>query len=132
MRAVSLSYSTTPPSPPSPLSPLLTITHTLHHHLTTSTPQHLTTSPPQSPGIVSEKLLKCSRCKMVRYCGKQCQSDHYHYHKPTCNWTRSFRKGEPQVDEQGAVIYETLSIYTTPLMSSPAQYDSAGKVTKLN
>ncbi|KAH8833234.1 hypothetical protein DL96DRAFT_1457839, partial [Flagelloscypha sp. PMI_526] len=31
-----------------------------------------------------EKLLKCSKCKLVSYCGKECQKKHWKIHKTVC------------------------------------------------
>ena len=30
-------------------------------------------------------LLRCIRCKMVWYCGRDCQEEDWPYHKPNCN-----------------------------------------------
>ena len=35
-------------------------------------------------GTYSSKLLQCSRCHMVRYCGQECQKRHWKQHKKEC------------------------------------------------
>ena len=35
-------------------------------------------------GTSSSKLLQCSRCHMVRYCGPKCQKRHWKQHKKEC------------------------------------------------
>jgi hypothetical protein len=35
-------------------------------------------------GIVKNKFARCSGCKMVYYCGKQCQLAHWKAHKSLC------------------------------------------------
>jgi MYND finger len=35
-------------------------------------------------GTTGEKLLRCSRCKTVRYCSTECQAEHYPTHKGPC------------------------------------------------
>lgn len=32
----------------------------------------------------AEKLLRCGRCKTIRYCSKECQSKHWRIHKDMC------------------------------------------------
>ena len=34
-----------------------------------------------------EKLLNCSQCKLVKYCGRQCQREDWPAHKKTCQET---------------------------------------------
>ena len=31
------------------------------------------------------KLERCAKCRMVWYCGKECQQQNWPYHKPNCN-----------------------------------------------
>ncbi|KAJ7695068.1 hypothetical protein B0H17DRAFT_1056261 [Mycena rosella] len=38
----------------------------------------------QKPELANSNLLKCSRCKEVEYCGKDCQRGHWKEHKKIC------------------------------------------------
>ena len=38
------------------------------------------------------KSLKCSRCKQVVYCGPQCQSADWKFHRPNCELFKTGRK----------------------------------------
>ena len=39
----------------------------------------------QGCGSLSEDLKKCSRCKKVSYCSRECQKGHWKVHKKQCN-----------------------------------------------
>ena len=43
--------------------------------------------------LKSDSLKKCSACKQVAYCGADCQSLDWKYHRPVCE---SFRAGRKQ------------------------------------
>ena len=49
-------------------------------------------------GAYSSKLLQCSRCHMVRYCGQECQKRHWKQHKKEC----ALRLEERKKDAKGA------------------------------
>ena len=34
-------------------------------------------------------LRKCTGCRIVKYCSKQCQREHWHKHKETCQYLKS-------------------------------------------
>ncbi|GAA5838794.1 hypothetical protein JCM3766R1_004209 [Sporobolomyces carnicolor] len=40
----------------------------------------------------SKKLLRCGACKMVFYCGPECQKSHWPTHKVLCKFTQKNRK----------------------------------------
>ena len=42
--------------------------------------------------VPGNKLLKCSQCKSIRYCGKGCQQLHWKVHNNTCAAARSLRR----------------------------------------
>jgi hypothetical protein len=41
-------------------------------------------SQPTEMQIVQGSQHKCSACRVVRYCGKECQAKHWKQHKPVC------------------------------------------------
>jgi hypothetical protein len=47
-------------------------------------PGCLNTSGLTERGIVSGKSCLCSRCRVARYCGRQCQVAHFKLHKSVC------------------------------------------------
>jgi hypothetical protein len=48
--------------------------------------KHGTSSPCADCGTVKDTgMLRCSKCKSVRYCSTECQKNHWNEHKPSCN-----------------------------------------------
>lgn len=47
-------------------------------------------------------LLKCGKCRLVRYCSKECQKRHRQHHKPICAYIDLKQSAEQLLTEQKA------------------------------
>ena len=77
---------------------------------------------PEQPGVA---LRPCSRCKLVRYCGTECQAQHWKKggHKLFCV-APDQRKPQPAAKEEGGVAGPTCAICMDS-MSAMSEMDSA-------
>lgn len=57
-----------------------------------------------------EKLSKCSRCKVVHYCSKECQKQDWKIHKVYCN---SCKEGSKEDKRKHRELYNTILEYYT-------------------